>query len=127
MPLSEYEQRVLEQMERHLSTDDPRLANRLTQRGRPATRYLVALAGMLLGILALLLGVILGPWLGVVLGAAGFIMMFASVAFAFSSPRKRAAEGTPPAAGKAPRASKPPRRGVMDTFEERWNRRREQG
>ncbi|MBU4215043.1 MAG: DUF3040 domain-containing protein, partial [Actinobacteria bacterium] len=32
MPLSEYEQRVLEQMERHLSTDDPRLANTLTQR-----------------------------------------------------------------------------------------------
>ncbi len=127
MPLSEYEQRVLEQMERHLSTDDPRLANRLTQRGRPATRYLVATIGMLLGILALLLGVILGPWLGVVLGATGFIVMFASVAFAFSSPRKRAAADATPDTGKTPRSSKPPRRGVMDAFEERWNRRREQG
>lgn len=126
MPLSEYEQRVLEQMERHLSTDDPRLANRLTQRGRPVTRYLVAVVGTLLGILALLFGVILGPWLGVVLGAVGFAMMFASVAFAFSSPRKRAVEGAP-AAGKASRPSKPPRRGVMNTFEERWSRRREQG
>ncbi len=126
MPLSEYEQRVLEQMERHLSTDDPRLANRLTRRSRPVTRYLVAVFGTLLGILALLLGVILGPWLGVVLGALGFIVMFASVAFAFSSPRKRAADGTP-ATEKSSRSSKPSRRGVMDTFEERWNRRREQG
>ncbi|MCL2090117.1 MAG: DUF3040 domain-containing protein [Micrococcales bacterium] len=114
-------------MERHLSTDDPRLANRLTQRGRPATRYLVAVGGTLLGILALLIGVILGPWLGVVLGAAGFVVMFASVAFAFSSPRRQRADGTAPAAGTAPRSSKPPRRGLMDTFEERWNRRREQG
>ena len=32
MPLSEYEQRVLEQMERQLASDDPRLANTLTQR-----------------------------------------------------------------------------------------------
>ncbi|MGO1278398.1 MAG: DUF3040 domain-containing protein, partial [Cellulosimicrobium funkei] len=29
MPLSEYEQRVLEQMERALTSDDPRLANTL--------------------------------------------------------------------------------------------------
>ena len=125
MPLSEYEQRVLEQMERHLSTDDPRLANRLTQRGRPVTRYLVAVVGTVVGILALVLGVSLGPWLGVVLGAAGFIVMFSAVAFAFSKPRSRA---TVEAAAGAPaphRSSRPRRRSVMDVFEERWNRRRE--
>lgn len=125
MPLSEYEQRVLEQMERHLSTDDPRLANRLTQRGRPVTRYAVAVVGTLVGILALLLGVVLGPWLGVVLGAAGFVVMFAAVAFAFSGPRKRADAETA-TTGTAARPSKPPRRGIMDVFEERWNRRRDQ-
>ena len=126
MPLSEYEQRVLEQMERHLSTDDPRLANRLTQRGRPVTRYLVAVVGAVVGILALVLGVSRGGWLGVVLGAAGFVIMFAAVAFAFSGPRKKADAETA-ATGAAPRSSKPSRRSVMDVFEERWNRRRERG
>ena len=46
MPLSEYEQRVLEQMERQLTSDDPRLANTLTQRGRrPFGRYVIAGVG----------------------------------------------------------------------------------
>ncbi|MCL2849644.1 MAG: DUF3040 domain-containing protein [Micrococcales bacterium] len=123
MPLSEYEQRVLEQMERHLSTDDPRLATRLTQRDRPASRYFVAVVGTLAGILALVLGVALGPPLGVALGAAGFVAMFAAVAFAFSKPRRpKGAEQ----AGPATRSARPARRGVMDVFEERWNRRRGQ-
>lgn len=34
MPLSEYEKSVLEQMERALSQDDPKLANKLAKSGR---------------------------------------------------------------------------------------------
>jgi len=126
MPLSEYEQRVLEQMERHLSTDDPRLANRLTQRGRPLTRYLVAGAGTVVGLAALVLGVDLGQWW---LGSLGFVVMFAAVAFAFSRPRQKVvADGRKATAdGAASRpARRPARRGLMDVFEERWNRRRDQ-
>ena len=52
MPLSEYEQRVLEQMERQLTSDDPRLANTLTQRGhRPFGRYVIAGVGASVGLL----------------------------------------------------------------------------
>ena len=57
MPLSEYEQRVLEQMERQLTSDDPRLANTLTQRGhRPFGRYVIAGVGASVGLLLLVLG-----------------------------------------------------------------------
>ena len=58
MPLSEYEQRVLEQMERQLTSDDPRLANTLTQRGgrRPVVRYVVAGVGAVVGLLLLVVG-----------------------------------------------------------------------
>ena len=51
MPLSEYEQRVLEQMERQLASDDPRLANTLTQRGRrPVLRYVLSSIGAAAGL-----------------------------------------------------------------------------
>ncbi|WP_159806623.1 DUF3040 domain-containing protein [Cellulomonas citrea] len=124
MPLSEYEQRVLEQMERHLSTDDPRLANTLTQRGRrPATRYAVAVVGSVLGLLLLVLG---AHYSAAWLGAIGFVLMFGSVAFAFArggSGRKQGAEAGTPAAGGATRS----RRTFMNRMEERWDRRREQG
>ncbi|MCL2467546.1 MAG: DUF3040 domain-containing protein [Micrococcales bacterium] len=126
MPLSEYEQRVLDQMERHLSTEDPHLANRLTQRARPVTRYLVAAVGTLVGILALVFGVGLKGQLGVVLGVAGFIMMFAAVAYAFSGSGSKAAAQPQAAAPPTPRSSRPARRSLMDVFEERWNRRRDQ-
>lgn len=124
MPLSEYEQRVLEQMERHLSTDDPRLANTLTQRGRrPATRYAVAVAGSVIGLLLLVLG---AHYSAAWLGSLGFVLMFASVAFAFARPGAR----RKPATGKAPQASSGAgrsRRSFMARMEERWDRRREQG
>lgn len=123
MPLSEYEQRVLEQMERHLSTDDPRLANTLMQRGRgPVTRYVVAVIGSIGGLLLLVLGAHGSQaWLG----AIGFVVMFAAVAFAFARPgqRKSSATGTAapgPTTGSA-------RKSFMSRLEERWDHRREQG
>ena len=86
MPLSEYEQRVLEQMERQLTSDDPRLANTLTQRGhRPFGRYVIAGVGASVGLLLLVLGAANSlPWLGVI----GFVVMFAAVAFAFAAPHR---------------------------------------
>ncbi|MCL2422571.1 MAG: DUF3040 domain-containing protein [Micrococcales bacterium] len=125
MPLSEYEQRVLDQMERHLSTEDPHLANRFTQRTRPVTRYLVAAVGTLVGVLALVFGVSLEGQLGVALGAAGFIIMFAAVAYAFSGSGGKT-EAHPPGGARPARSSRPARRSMMDVFEERWNRRRDQ-
>ena len=128
MPLSEYEQRVLEQMERQLASDDPRLANTLTQRGRrPVLRYVLASVGAAVGLLLLVLGAATDrPALGVI----GFVLMFAAVAYVFAAPRSRKpADGaveSPTAPSSAPRrrGRSASRRGFMTRLEERWERRR---
>ena len=128
MPLSEYEQRVLEQMERQLTSDDPRLANTLTQRGRRSvSRYLIAGAGAAVGLLLLVLGAAGSlPWLGVV----GFVVMFAGVAFAFADPhrgsRRHGPQGVVQADGAVRRAPQARKSGFMSRLEERWDRRRGQ-
>lgn len=127
MPLSEYEQRVLEQMERQLTSDDPRLANTLTRRGGrgPATRYVVAGVGATVGLLLLVLGAAMSqPWLG----AIGFVVMFAAVAFAFAAPRaeRPGPQGTVAPDGSVRRATSPSKKqGFMSRLEERWDRRRD--
>lgn len=132
MPLSEYEQRVLEQMERQLTSDDPRLANTLTSRGgrRPVTRYVVAGAGAVVGLLLLVVGAASSlPWLG----ALGFVVMFAAVAFAFAGPRRTRSgpQGAvrPDGSVRRPAAGRQPARkqGFMARLEERWDRRRHEG
>ena len=128
MPLSEYEQRVLEQMERQLTSDDPRLANTLTQRGhRPFGRYVIAGVGASVGLLLLVLGAANSlPWLGVI----GFVVMFAAVAFAFAAPHRSSGHRSGPrgvvqADGQVKPAS-PARQksSFMSRLEERWERRR---
>ena len=127
MPLSEYEQRVLDQMERQLASDDPRLANTLTQRGRrPILRYVFSSVGAAVGLLLLVLGAATDrPALGVV----GFVLMFAAVAYVFAAPRSRKAPteaGADQPATPAASARRRPagRRGFMTRLEERWDRRR---
>ena len=127
MPLSEYEQRVLEQMERQLTTDDPRLANTLTQRGhRPFTRYVVAGVGAAVGLLLLVVGAANSlPWLGVI----GFVVMFAAVAYVFAAPQRATRSGprgVVQSDGQV-KSAKPRARGksgFMARLEERWERRR---
>ena len=129
MPLSEYEQRVLEQMERQLATDDPRLANTLTQRGRrPVLRYVLSGVGATAGLLLLVLGVATArPALGVV----GFVLMFAAVAYVFAAPRGRKARAEsqaeqPSRNSSASRGRSVGRRSFMTRLEERWDRRRDE-
>lgn len=128
MPLSEYEQRVLEQMERQLTSDDPKLAN--TFQGRATSglrRWLLTGVGALAGLTLLVLGAATSrPWLGVL----GFVAMFVAALFAFSPPRRRGPVGVVGSDGAvrgrpAPRPA--PRRtaGFLSRLEERWDRRRE--
>jgi hypothetical protein len=132
MPLSEYEQRVLEQMERQLASDDPRLANTLTQRRRRSIgRYAIAGAGAVVGLLLLVFGVASSA---PVLGVVGFVVMFAAVAYAFANPQ-RASSGpqgvvTDDGAVRKPRSGPPnkaAKHGFMARMEERWDRRRGEG
>ncbi|PFG42838.1 Protein of unknown function (DUF3040) [Isoptericola jiangsuensis] len=134
MPLSEYEQRVLEQMERALESDDPRLATTLQRsRRRSPLRFVLAGIGVVLGLLLLVVGVATQQtWLGVV----GFALMFAGVATAFAAPRSRGPQGTVrPDGSVAPHGhTSAPHRpakakssgGFMNRLEERWDKRRQQ-
>ena len=97
MALSDYEKRVLAEMEHHLRTQDPDLADKMASSIPPeeaeqpkssmsprriAIGSILAAAG--LGVV--LIGVtVSAPWLTIALGAIGFVMMVAGVLFAISS------------------------------------------
>lgn len=131
MPLSEHEQRLLEQMERALHEEDPKLASTLrhgsnyTVNGR---QVLLGSLGVLLGLCGLLGGVITSL---VVLGVVGFLLMLGGVLMigsAFRSPKKAAAataDAEPGVGGsKRAKASKSSD-GFMSKVEARWRKRRE--
>ncbi|MGW6914053.1 DUF3040 domain-containing protein [Kitasatospora sp. NPDC054939] len=124
MPLSEHEQRLLDQMERALYAEDPKFASALEGTGlRTYTRRRVylAVAGFVVGI-GLLMGGMVVPdqiWVSVV----GFLVMLGCAVFAVTGWRKG-----PAGQGSGPRPAAPQRRkaGVMDRMEQRWQRRRDE-
>lgn len=130
MPLSEHEQRMLEQMERALYAEDPKFASALEGSGlRTYTRRRVylAVAGFLVGIGLLMGGMIAQqPWISVV----GFLVMLGCAVLAVAGWRRAAKPGAaaghsqPGAAGRGRGGQ--PRRKMMDRIEERWQRRRDE-
>ncbi|WP_328683874.1 DUF3040 domain-containing protein [Streptomyces sp. NBC_01261] len=127
MPLSEHEQRMLEQMERALYAEDPKFATALEGSGlRTYTRRRVyqAVAGFLVGIALLIAGMVtLQIWVSVV----GFLVMLGCAVLAVTGWRKAPKPGEQPAAG-APhaRGQGRQRRSVMNRIEQRWQRRRDE-
>lgn len=123
MPLSEYEQRVLEQMEQQLRSDDPKLAKAIAG-GAPRRPLHVALGAVavLAGIGLLFVGLSSALiWVGLL----GFAVMFGGVLLALRRPRvgsAAAAAGTPSPGASTPRAGT----SFMDRLEARWDRRRDQ-
>ena len=130
MPLSEHEQRLLEQMERALYAEDPKFVSSLRGtdlRSHYRRRAVQSAAGFILGLVLLMTGVV-QPNL-VAVSVLGFVLMLASALFAVTSWRKIAgsADGPRPATpsgGKSKR--KPAKRGVTERFEDRWRRRRDE-
>lgn len=133
MPLSEHEQRMLEQMERALYAEDPKFASSLRGRDpRSSFRRRVALSGtgIIVGVVLLMTGLVSKTiWVSVL----GFLVMLAATFFAVSSYRGLSSAGRlgvvdgagevrrPPPAGRRQRDN----RGFMERFEQRWNRRRD--
>ncbi|WP_320775193.1 DUF3040 domain-containing protein [Streptomyces sp. CRN 30] len=131
MPLSEHEQRMLEQMERALYAEDPKFATALEGSGlRTYTRRRVyqAVAGFLVGIALLMAGMVAQQiWVSVV----GFLVMLGCAVLAVTGWRKAPKPGEQPAgATGAPGASgsRSPRqrRSMMNRIEQRWQRRRDE-
>ncbi|MGG2465517.1 DUF3040 domain-containing protein [Streptomyces sp. RGM 3693] len=129
MPLSEHEQRMLEQMERALYAEDPKFATALEGSGlRTYTRRRVyqAVAGFLVGIGLLMAGMVAQQiwWVSVV----GFLVMLGCAVLAVTGWRKAPKPGERGAAPGAPQARRQvrPRRSMMNRIEDRWQRRRDE-
>ncbi len=123
MPLSDHEQQMLDEMERQLFAEDPRLARTFDHAVRPRRdrrRILLGIIGIVVGLGLLVLSVSLPAiWLGVV----AFLVMVAGGVWAATAPMTRTASGpeagaTGPGAPTAPGASP-----FMRRMEERWERR----
>ncbi|GGC94620.1 hypothetical protein GCM10011512_22040 [Tersicoccus solisilvae] len=121
MPLSEHEQRLLEQLEQQLHNEDPKLASTL---GSGATRSLAArhiVLGSLVavaGVLVLLFGISSQI---IVLGVLGFLIMGAGIYWASSRRRTVPDHG---GQGHGGASARPRRSAFMTSLEERWDERR---
>ncbi|MFB7559106.1 MULTISPECIES: DUF3040 domain-containing protein [Streptomyces] len=130
MPLSEHEQRMLEQMERALYAEDPKFATALEGSGlRTYTRRRVyqAVAGFLVGIALLMAGMVAQQiWISVV----GFLVMLGCAVLAVTGWRKAPKPGEQQqaagAGGGGERRQPKQRRTVMNRIEQRWQRRRDE-
>jgi hypothetical protein len=147
VPLSEEELRLLEQMERALVAEDPKFASTLrgTKMRQHARRQVIGgIFVFVLGVALLMSGAVLGQNTGIVLGVLGFVVMLTSAYFTLNAWRGQnrsnftgGATATPSGSphlrvvpgGKSRRnktRSPKPQGTMMQRFEERWRRRREQ-
>jgi hypothetical protein len=129
VPLSENEQRLLEQMERALYAEDPKFASAMQGAARRAgtgRRLLLGVGGITVGLVLLVVGV---SQQNVLLGVLGFVSMLAGTAYAVSAQRRHGPTGVVAASGKiryAGGTAKRRRGSLMQRLEQRWDRRRDQ-
>jgi predicted lipid-binding transport protein (Tim44 family) len=126
VPLSEHEQRLLEQMERALYAEDPKFASSLRSAGpRPGSRRKAAVGvlGGLVGVALLITGAATSI---IAVGVAGFLVMlvgtFVVITTMRAAPAEEAAPGPAAPSRPAPAQNKS---GFMDRVEERFRKRRE--
>lgn len=137
MPLSEHEQRLLEQMERALYAEDPKFATSMRNPRAMAgdkRRAALGVVAFFVGMALLLVGVASQL---VIVGVLGFLAMLGGIWLAVVALRPGAnagatkaqpeAPGTP-RSGRAPRAKQQrSSESLSQRMEERWRRRRETG
>jgi len=123
MPLSEQEQRLLEEMERSLYHNDADFVASVGVSRARANYRSIALGVLLavVGIVALIAGVGLQLlWLGIV----GFIVMFGGVLLALSPGKTMKGMPSPAAPGRRPAQNRSDQ-GLMDRLNDRWDRRQD--
>jgi hypothetical protein len=125
MPLSEQEQRLLDEMERSLYHNDADFVSAVGG-GRGRLNYGALVLGILVGILGL--GVVIGgvifhqAWIGLI----GFVAMFGGVLLALRRTKRGrgvpAGPSEPAGSARAGKASSS-KSGFMDRLNDRWERR----
>ncbi|MBO1766865.1 MULTISPECIES: DUF3040 domain-containing protein [Allobranchiibius] len=136
VPLSEREQRLLEQMEEALSADDPKFASHMVaDPARARARRRLALGAVLLvvGVATLVAGILIRV---VPVGALGFAVMVGAAAYAVSptGPGGPSLGSVQPDGGvqrlnrrrrrRSAGRGNGPQGGFMQRVEQRWERRR---
>lgn len=121
MPLSDHEQRLLEEMERNLYKNEADVMN--TADFRRAPNYTAIAVGVLMGLVGIVTMVV-GVSLDITLvGVLGFGILFAGVMVAVAFPGAPSDGAEAPSPG-APRAKSPAgSSSFMDRLNDRWERR----
>ena len=120
MPLSEHEQRLLDQIEQALYADDPKFAAtvrsaRSRSRSHPRRMLAVAVAGGVVGLALVMIGLLSTV---IAVSIVGFVLLVRSCGLAAQQLRRR------PAAPEQKHASKPGRpAGIRSRMEDRLRRR----
>jgi hypothetical protein len=135
MPLSEHEQKLLDQMERALYAEDPSFATQMKGHGRPGgtsrTRLVGGIIVAVLGLAVVVLGVNAAS---IPLGVVGFVIMVAGVAWAMTPPRGSRSDAAQSAAqrqgpARPAKGTKKARNGgsFLQKMDDRWEKRRREG
>lgn len=129
MPLSEQEQRLLDEMERHLMQNDADVVN-AANAGRPLSYRNLVLGAIIaiVGLGAVVAGIALwsaNTVLGVIIGVIGFVAMLGGVVLAISPSGAPATGSAGSGADRAPKQVRPS--SFMDRMNERWDRRQQGG
>ncbi|MFT4229365.1 MAG: DUF3040 domain-containing protein [Microbacterium sp.] len=122
MPLSEQEQRLLDEMERHLMHNDADVVS-APRDGRTISYRNVVYGSILVlaGLGALVVGVATQL---IVVGVLGFLLMVGGVTLA-ATPTRGGAVGAAPASAGEPRRTPKNQASFMDRMNDRWDRRHE--
>jgi len=130
VPLSEHEQRALEQIERALYAEDPKFAHswraRADVRSVRRARVVRGVAAVIVGLGLLLAGVVVqgtSTVVGVVLGVVGFLLMLGGAWLALSTRQRPSVQAAAAASGR----SGGPKMSLRERLEERFQRRRDSG
>jgi Flp pilus assembly protein TadB len=120
VPLSDHEQRLLDQIEQALYAEDPKFASAVrSARSRSRVRRSIAtcILGVLVGLGLVLVGLVTSL---IVLSVVGFVLVVAACGFAVQSMRSKSSSAIEngPSAAKAPRPS-----GLRGRMEDRLRRR----
>jgi hypothetical protein len=124
MPLSEQEQRLLEEMERSLYHNDADfVATVAPRRGKP--NYTVLVVGILVGVLGiatLVAGVVIPQPL---VGILGFAVMFAGVLIAVAPPKHSTPSQPPVPGNRRPKTGSTSGSSFMQNMNDRWDKRQD--
>jgi hypothetical protein len=129
MPLSEQEQRLLEEMERSLYHNDADYVATVSGGHGGKRNYTTIVVGILVGLLGIAT-IVTGVAIRLpIVGILGFVVMFVGVLLAISTPKRAGADDSQ-AAGDASsstsnRASSKSKPDFMDRLNERWEKRQD--